>query len=324
MAEFKLPDVGEGLTEAEIVSWKVKVGDVIEINDIIVEIETAKSLVELPSPYAGTILALMVDEGQMVDVGTPIISVGDPTRPRHLPLPLLRRPSPTPTSGWPEGRCAGRLRRSTSPTWTSPTPPPPVAARASRSSVATRPSAARSVGPAAARRPRRPPPARRPRCRCRVRSRPVAPSPRRSRRSTSRPCRPRRPAPRAEPRPPRRWCRPSAQSPSDVRALAKPPVRKLAKDLGIDLTTLIGSGAGGVITRADVEAAPRASYDPCTDCCNDVERPSRTGERETREPVKGVRKMMAQAMVGSRVLGAARHRVDHRRRDGDDGARRRG
>src|SRR3546814_906669 len=76
MAEFKLPDVGEGLTEAEIVSWKVKVGDVIEINDVIVEIETAKSLVELPSPFAGTVLALMVDEGQMVEVGTPIISVG--------------------------------------------------------------------------------------------------------------------------------------------------------------------------------------------------------------------------------------------------------
>src|SRR5687767_14610222 len=78
MSEFKLPDVGEGLTEAEIVSWKVKVGDVIEINDIIVEIETAKSLVELPSPYAGTVLALMVPEGETVAVGTPIISVGDP------------------------------------------------------------------------------------------------------------------------------------------------------------------------------------------------------------------------------------------------------
>ena len=52
---FKLPDVGEGLTEAEIVTWKVKVGDVIKVNDIVVEIETAKSLVELPSPYAGTI-----------------------------------------------------------------------------------------------------------------------------------------------------------------------------------------------------------------------------------------------------------------------------
>ena len=76
MSEFKLPDVGEGLTEAEIVSWKVKAGDSVEINDIIVEIETAKSIVELPSPYAGTVLALMVDEGQMVDVGTPIISIG--------------------------------------------------------------------------------------------------------------------------------------------------------------------------------------------------------------------------------------------------------
>src|SRR5688572_32822150 len=79
MSEFKLPDVGEGLTEAEIVAWKVKVGDVIEINDIIVEIETAKSLVELPSPYAGTVLALRVPEGETVAVGTPIISVGDPS-----------------------------------------------------------------------------------------------------------------------------------------------------------------------------------------------------------------------------------------------------
>jgi pyruvate dehydrogenase E2 component (dihydrolipoamide acetyltransferase) len=60
MSEFLLPDVGEGLTEAEIVAWKVKVGDTIEINDVIVEIETAKSLVELPSPYEGTVLALLV------------------------------------------------------------------------------------------------------------------------------------------------------------------------------------------------------------------------------------------------------------------------
>ena len=66
MAEYLLPDVGEGLTEAEIVSWKVKVGDVVEINDIVVEIETAKSLVELPSPYAGTVTALLVREGETV------------------------------------------------------------------------------------------------------------------------------------------------------------------------------------------------------------------------------------------------------------------
>ena len=61
--EYKLPDPGEGLTEAEIVTWQVKVGDVIKVNDVVVEIETAKSLVELPSPYAGTVTALLVEEG---------------------------------------------------------------------------------------------------------------------------------------------------------------------------------------------------------------------------------------------------------------------
>lgn len=77
MEIFKLPDVGEGLTEAEIVSWKVQAGDRVAINDVLVEIETAKSLVELPSPYAGTVNALLVSEGQTVDVGTAIIAIGD-------------------------------------------------------------------------------------------------------------------------------------------------------------------------------------------------------------------------------------------------------
>src|SRR3954452_14805928 len=74
-SNFPLPDVGEGLTEAEIVSWKVKPGDTVTINQVLVEIETAKSLVELPSPFAGTVSALLVEEGQTVEVGTPIISV---------------------------------------------------------------------------------------------------------------------------------------------------------------------------------------------------------------------------------------------------------
>ena len=64
MPEYLLPDVGEGLTEAEIVAWKVKVGDVIAINDIVCEIETAKSIVELPSPYAGTVTAILVAGGR--------------------------------------------------------------------------------------------------------------------------------------------------------------------------------------------------------------------------------------------------------------------
>src|SRR3954462_15807392 len=75
--KFNLPDVGEGLTEAEIVSWKVKQGDAVAINDVLCEIETAKSLVELPSPFAGTVAELLVPEGVTVEVGTPIISVSD-------------------------------------------------------------------------------------------------------------------------------------------------------------------------------------------------------------------------------------------------------
>ncbi len=74
-SEFPLPDVGEGLTEAEIVSWKVKPGDAVTVNQVLVEIETAKSLVELPSPFAGTVTALLADEGATVEVGTPIIRV---------------------------------------------------------------------------------------------------------------------------------------------------------------------------------------------------------------------------------------------------------
>src|ERR1700712_3359700 len=72
---FLLPDVGEGLTEAEIVSWRVAPGDTIAINQVIVEIETAKSLVELPSPYQGVVREILVDEGHTVEVGTPIIRV---------------------------------------------------------------------------------------------------------------------------------------------------------------------------------------------------------------------------------------------------------
>ena len=74
-AEFPLPDVGEGLTEAEIVAWKVKPGDVVTVNQVLVEIETAKSLVELPSPFAGTVTELLAEEGQTVEVGAPIIRV---------------------------------------------------------------------------------------------------------------------------------------------------------------------------------------------------------------------------------------------------------
>ena len=96
--KFNLPDVGEGLTEAEIVAWKVKPGDTVAINDVLCEIETAKSLVELPSPFAGTVTELLVPEGITVEVGTAIISVsdavsGDPT-PADVPAPAVPAAAP--------------------------------------------------------------------------------------------------------------------------------------------------------------------------------------------------------------------------------------
>lgn len=285
MAEFKLPDVGEGLTEAEIVSWKVKVGDVIEINDIIVEIETAKSLVELPSPYAGTVLALMVEEGQMIDVGTPIISVGSegdavPAAPAPVAaaasapeadLSDMDLSNPAASGGGEGESLVGRNKAERGPQ---------RRARRGGASPATEAGAQTlmqvqgSFAPGGAR------------------SDEVA--------SVDEPAVPATSAATAPaPAPAEALVPAAAQSPSAVRALAKPPVRKLAKDLGIDLSTLMGSGANGVITRSDVEGATSGGTSsapaPVAPAVHDV----RSGERETREPVKGVRKMMATAMVGS-------------------------
>lgn len=99
---FRLPDPGEGLVEAEIVTWRVAVGDEIKINDIVVEIETSKSLVELPSPYAGTVTALLADEGQMVDVGAPIIAISDGAD--DEPVPAEPADSAEPAEHQPTGK----------------------------------------------------------------------------------------------------------------------------------------------------------------------------------------------------------------------------
>ncbi|WP_338400060.1 biotin/lipoyl-containing protein, partial [Clavibacter michiganensis] len=88
-SEFTLPDVGEGLIDAEIVSWRVQPGDRVALNQVIVEIETAKSLVELPSPFEGTVSGLLVQEGQTVEVGTPIIAIAQGS-------PSLSAPAETP------------------------------------------------------------------------------------------------------------------------------------------------------------------------------------------------------------------------------------
>ncbi|MFL5993823.1 MAG: biotin/lipoyl-containing protein [Streptomyces sp.] len=77
MIRFVLPDVGEGLREAEILAWNVAVGERVEVNQILLEIETAKSVVELPSPASGTIESLHVEAGLTVEVGTLLVSIDD-------------------------------------------------------------------------------------------------------------------------------------------------------------------------------------------------------------------------------------------------------
>ena len=285
MSEFKLPDVGEGLTEAEIVAWKVKVGDVIEINDIVVEIETAKSLVELPSPYAGTVTALLVPEGETVPVGTPIIAVGDAesaavtddgaqareaagsTAADSAPMEIdLSNPR---ASGGGEGESlVGRNKADRGPV---------RRARKGSASPSTEAGASAQMQLQGAFAPGG------------AQSGEVA--------AADEPAVPARSARQPEPEPVSEFVPARATSPAQARRLAKPPVRKLAKDLGVDLSSCRASGPHGTVTRQDVEAAARTtSVEP-------VETPRRapaaSGERETREPIKGVRKMMANAMVGS-------------------------
>ena len=105
LQKFPMPDVGEGLTEAEVLEWKVAVGDTLTVNQVMVEIETAKAAVELPSPHAGRVHALLVEPGVTVDVGTPIIVID--TRPDAGPVDAERTP------GRPPGarRTGARRRR---------------------------------------------------------------------------------------------------------------------------------------------------------------------------------------------------------------------
>ncbi|MGZ4630516.1 MAG: dihydrolipoamide acetyltransferase family protein [Oryzihumus sp.] len=274
---FNLPDPGEGLTEAEIVTWKVKAGDTVKVNDIIVEIETAKSLVELPVPFAGTVSELLVSEGETVEVGTPIIAV-ETGQGGTAPV------QDAPAAGAVEPGIEG-----------SPAPKLAAAAAAAEEQIEEgKIGGTTSTGRTAVlvgygvkqteakRRPRKagttPAPAAAP-----TMTAQAAPAP--------------APAGVAPAAP--------ARSLGEARALTKPPVRKLAKDLGIDLTQVTPSGEGGIITRADVEAHV-AGGSTAVEAAPAAAAPAyqapvfaRSGERETRVPIKGVRKMTAQAMSAS-------------------------
>ncbi|MFJ2161562.1 dihydrolipoamide acetyltransferase family protein [Streptomyces sp. NPDC087856] len=242
--EFKMPDVGEGLTEAEILKWYVQPGDTVTDGQVVCEVETAKAAVELPIPYDGVVRELRFPEGTTVDVGTSIIAVD---------VSGGAAPAETPAEAAPEAPAAEEKPAARTPVL--------VGYGVSTSATKRRPRkgaeipAQETVQVAVA-------------------------------------------AVQAE-------LNGHAAAPAAVeqRPLAKPPVRKLAKDLGVDLATVTPSGPDGVITREDVHAAAVPAPAPTAAQVQVTAPPAAPAtydtSRETRVPVKGVRKATAAAMVGS-------------------------
>ena len=240
--EFNLPDLGEGLTEGEILKWLVNVGDTIELNQPIVEVETAKAAVEIPAKWAGKVVRIHHPEGSVVEVGAPIIAIDTD-------------PSGASASAAPVDDFTGAIADNA----------------AAAAAASDEPGAGLIGGPAPGGRtavlvgygPRTTEAKRRPRAGSAPAEAPAAPIVE-------------APAPVATAGP----------------ALAKPPVRKLARDLGIDLASVTGTGPQGSITRDDLATAQSAP--PVT-----APRVAVTGEREQRIPIKGVRKLTAANMVQS-------------------------
>lgn len=216
--EFLLPDVGEGLEDAEIVNWKVSVGQQIEVNQPIVEIESAKSLVELPSPFAGVVLELLAKEGEVVRVGTPII---------RIQLSTSELAADDKDGAGRTEFLVGSISKGE---------------ESRRKRGATRNYGGKTGSP----------------------------------NSTSENI---------------------AQVPSVTKlsgGLATPPVRKLARELGVDLNNLVGSGPEGSVTREDVTTFAEKSKGKSV-----ATEGSRDSARESRTPIRGVRRAMAEAMVAS-------------------------
>jgi pyruvate dehydrogenase E2 component (dihydrolipoamide acetyltransferase) len=274
--DFRLPDLGEGLTEGEILKWLVQPGDEVTLNQPIVEVETAKAAVEIPSPYAGVVSQLHHGEGETVDVGSPIITFDTD--------PGGAAPATDEVAAPPQSRVAAAADMVPQ----VPQEPGLVGGPAPKASTEEKIEVLVGSGPKSGKLTRR--------------ARKAAPG---------------ADAPAAA-APPSRVQAPARVSAAavgahaaqiavsdvagEVHVLAKPPVRKLARDLGVDLRALRGTGPHGTITRSDVEsaagtaqaddvagapaAAPRVvQFDPAT--------------REQRIPVKGVRKATAAAMVSS-------------------------
>ncbi|MGJ3189218.1 dihydrolipoamide acetyltransferase family protein [Paenarthrobacter sp. FR1] len=265
MQVFKLPDLGEGLTEAELVNWLVAVGDEIVVDQPIAEVETAKSMVEVPSPYAGTVAELHGQAGETLDVGKPLISISragsgspDAAAPAALSSGIDASPAVEAAAetyrteekagsgnvligyGTPGGATGGRTR--------------PRKASVGVVDRLAEPVADPVLEPAVA----------------------------------------------------------GTRIPGKLSAVISPLVRKMARDHGVSLDTIEGSGASGLIMRRDVEAAISTPDSPAAlaPAPARVEAPAaaegsldgRTGLAvSARTPVRGVRKAVAANMTKSRA-----------------------
>ncbi|MCU1433429.1 MAG: branched-chain alpha-keto acid dehydrogenase subunit [Pseudarthrobacter sp.] len=240
--EFRLPDLGEGLTESEIVSWKVGVGDTVTLNQVIAEVETAKAVVELPSPFAGVITALHEQPGTVVEVGKPIVSFEVPDDVGASPAGAAPAEGEAPKRQPNLVGYGAVVESSGRPVRRQRTFAAPVAAPAETKPVEITPVETTPAEPHALERPR-----------------------------------------------------------------STPPVRKLAKDLGVELAAVPGTGDHGLITREDVRnfvgggdvPAAARHLSAVSDTAVPAGLTAAQGEREVRTPIKGVRKYTAAAMVAS-------------------------
>ncbi len=231
MPDFRLPDLGEGLTEAEVVEWHVAVGDHVSIDQVVVEVETAKAVVDVPVPFAGVVSALHAQPGTPVAVGSPLLSVS--TADDVAERPGLVEPgvvTPDPDADGASGAVLIGYGTSAAPR-------------------RRRPGARRAVQPTAA-----------------------------------------VPAAAA-------LAAPAAVTPDAPVRVISPVVRKLARDAGLDLRRVSGSGPGGLVRRADVElaiaalAAPPAPGSPA---------PETPEDGVTRIPLRGLRRTVAEKLSRSR------------------------
>ncbi len=283
LREFRMPDAGEGLTEAEVLGWKVAVGDEVVVNQVLLEVETAKAAVELPSPYAGRVVELLAEPGDVVPVGQAIIRIEEPGGP-DVDRGPAEEPAGVGASEDPGGMGAAEVR---APAGTADGAEPSDGADDSSGGSEEREAVLVGYGVRKGRAPKR-----------RPRATPHG-------------------ADHVEAGPPGEPARPVRLGGLEMgrgaerrlgadQVRAKPPVRRLARDLGVDLAHVAPSGAGGTITHDDVARSARAAAGsvprtarPDPGAPAGLGRPASLEAADEVVPRSHVARMMARAMTAS-------------------------